>query len=188
MTINTLKRKPPPVITDQIKGDILLYRPSGLFGWLIGHFSKFSHVALALDRQYQYHASQQHGGVVQSPIEWRRRPVIIPLPWDESAFQYMKRETLGDDYAELQVITQGLVILTGWQCLLYRRGRQCAETIGFHILKHPFFAKAVGKGWISRKLETILYDLDRLKPDHIGRAATKMAKVSGKKPLRRYIV
>jgi len=177
-------------VTDEIQGWKLYYGPKGL-GWVLWPFTKKTHTSVALDAYTQLHASQKHGKAVISEIEWDRKPLLVPLQWELEVFLKVKGEMLGDPYSEAQVISKALYVPTGWEWLVYKsvrkEGRDCSELGGRWSFLHSFFQKAVGQGWISKALQALAASPDHLTPDKGLRLDKKLARVWGKKPIKRYI-
>jgi len=154
-------------------------------------FTRKTHTSVALNAREQLHASQAHGKVVISEIDWGRKPLLVPLPWEEAVFEKVVEEMLGNPYSELQLITKALQVPTGWDWLVHKstrkEGRDCSEVGGRWSFLHSLFSKAIGRGWISKRLQKLAAIPDLLTPSKGLKIDRALVRVLGLKPISRYI-
>ncbi len=173
-------------LTSQFKGDILLYKADGGLGKLISLFTRspYSHISLALGKDEhgvwkEIDAAVENNGVTENEIDLTRTFHFIPLPFDEAAYQKAKAKFIGVPYGKKQVVSKGVVILTGWDWLLYVEGVDCSEFVAEYLKNHWLYAKVVGIGKISKRLQRKMNNPSSLTPKLAGRVAVEMAKYNG---------
>ena len=181
-------------ITNQLKGDWMIYKPDWrkFVSILVGIFSSWrSHVSLAWNAHEEVDASVEADGVTRNDIDWKRRPYIIPLPFDAVAFRETMKEFKFQDYGKEQVGSIALIMLTGNEELLNESGVHCSEFLIVYGTKHPLFAKAVGQNRISKRLQRIACERpSRATPKHCEKVGKAMMKAHNPKAkmVKHYVV